>query len=99
MLLAAEIVWIISLAIIVLVVTPLVLYLCWRLVRGARNIEHHFALTLQAAVGVIKSTAAVPALEDTIKVAAGMLDTAGSIDKSSGAIEGLLVGRLEKGVG
>lgn len=96
---AAEVIWIVTLAIVVLVVTPLVLYLCWRLVRAARNIERHFAITLQAAAGVVENTAAVPALEDTIAVASRMLETAVSIDETSAAIEKLLVTRLETGVG
>lgn len=99
MLVAAEVIWIVTLAIVVLVVTPLVLYLCWRLVRAARNIERHFAFTLEAAAGVAQNTAAVSALEDTIGVAGGMLETAGSIEKTSAAIENLLVTRLETGVG
>lgn len=87
-------IWIATLAIVVLVVTPLVLYLCWRLVRGARNIDRLFAVTLTAAAGIAGSTAQVRALEDTIAVAGGMLETAGRLDEHSGAIEGLLLSRL-----
>lgn len=89
-------VWIVTL-VIVLILTPVVLYLCWRLVRGARNIEHHFEVTLKAATGVAAGTAAIPALQDTITVAGGMLQTAGSIDQHSGAIAGLLAARLREG--
>jgi len=92
---AIEVIWILTLAVIVVAVTPLVLYLCWRLVRGARNIERHFGVTLQAAVGVVGSTAAVPALEDTIQVAVGMLETAAALDQPSEAIKNLLVSRLQ----
>ncbi len=92
-----EIIWLVTLALIVLI-TPLVLYLCWRLVRAARNIERHFAVTLEATAGIVTSTAAVLALEDTIATASGILTTAGSVDKMSGAIEELLVGRLQRGV-
>ena len=90
-------IWIATLAIIVLVVTPYVLYLCWRLVRAARNIERHFAVTLKAAVGIAGNTSHVKALEDTIGVASGMLETAGKIDAHSAAIENLLVSRLKQG--
>ena len=89
-------IWIVTLAVIVLL-TPLVLYLCWRLVRGAKNIEHHFEVTLKAATGVAAGTAAIPALQDTIGVAGGMLQTAGSIDQHSAAIVGLLASRLKEG--
>ncbi len=92
-------IWIITLAIIVLIVTPYVLYLCWRLVRGAHNIERHFAVTLTAAVGIVGNTSHVKALEDTIGVAGGMLETAANLDAHSGAIEGLLVSRLPKAAG
>jgi len=92
-------IWIITLAIIVLIVTPYVLYLCWRLVRGAHNIERHFAATLTAAVGIVGNTSHVKALEDTIGVAGGMLETAANLDAHSGAIEGLLVSRLPKAAG
>lgn len=94
---AETVIWIITLAVIVLAVTPLVLYLCWRLVRASKNIEQHFAITLKAAVGVVGGTAAIPALEDTISVAGGMLETAGSIDARSGAIVNLLATRLKEG--
>ena len=88
-------IWIITLLIVVLI-TPLVLYRCWRLIRAARNIEQHFRITFAAAVGVAGNTGHVKALEDTIGVAGGMLETAGELDKHSGAIEGLLISRLPK---
>lgn len=88
-------IWIFTLAIVVLI-TPLVLYRCWRLIRGAHNIERHFAVTLEAAVGVVGNTSHTKALEDTIGVAGGMLETAADLDAHSGAIEGLLIGRLPR---
>ena len=97
MLIAAEVVWILTLLIIVFLITPLVLTLCWRLVLGARDIHHNFEGSLGAAAGVVKNTSYVGALKDTIGVAGGMLDTAGNLDKPSGAIEQLLVGRLKGG--
>ncbi len=87
-------VWIASLAVIVVFLTPLVLYLCWRLVRAARNIDRLFTVTYAAAVGVVESTSHEKALEDTIAVAGGMLETAGRLDQHSAAIEGLLLSRL-----
>lgn len=89
-------IWIVTLAIVVVLITPLVLYICWRLVRAARNIDRLFAVTYAAAAGVVDHTSHVPALEDTIAVAGGMLQTAGRLDEHSGAIEGLLVGRLRE---
>lgn len=90
-------VWIAALVVIVVFLTPLVLYLCWRLVRAARNIDRHFRITYAAAAGVIENTSHTGALADTIGVAGGMLETAGRLDEHAGAIEGLLLGRL-KGV-
>ena len=91
----ATVIWIVTLALIVVVVTPLVLYLCWRLMRAARNVHRHFEVTLAAAAGVVKSTSHVRALEDTIAVAGGMLETAQALDQHSGAIERLLLSRLK----
>jgi len=88
-------IWIVTLLIVV-AITPFVLYRCWRLIRGAHNIEQHFRVTLQAAVGIAGSTGHTKALEDTIGVAGGMLETAANLDAHSGAIEGLLIGRLPK---
>ncbi len=87
-------VWIATLVVIVVFLTPLVLYLCWRLVRAARNIDRLFAVTYASAVGVVEHTSHEKALEDTIAVAGGMLETAGRLDQHSGAIEGLLLSRL-----
>jgi hypothetical protein len=91
------IIWIVTLAVIVVVITPLVLYLCWRLVRSARNIDRLFSVTYAAAVGIVENTAHVTALEDTITVAGGMLETAAQLEQHSGAIEGLLLTRLRSG--
>lgn len=96
---AVATIWILTLAIIILVVTPYLIYLCWRLVRAAHNIERHFSVTLEAAGGIAGNTVHVSALEDTIGVASGMLGTAANLDAHSGAIEGLLIGRLAKGAG
>ena len=94
MLLAVEIVWLLTLAAVVLGVTPLVLYRCWRLVHAARDVNRHFGVTLAAAKGVAAHTAAIPALADTIGVAGQMLESAASIERTSAAIVGLLVGRM-----
>ena len=96
MLIAAEVVWILTL-LLILAITPLVLVLCYRLVQGALGIHHHFERSLEAAAGVVGNTSHVKALEATIGVAGGMLETAGRLDQHSGAIEQLLVGRLKGG--
>lgn len=93
------VIWIATLAVIVFVLTPLVLYMCWRLVRAARNIDRLFAVTYAAAGGVVEHTGQVKVLEDTIEVAGGMLETAGRLDQHSGAIEALLLGRLRSATG
>ena len=92
---AVAAIWIATLVIVV-VITPFVLYRCWRLIRGAHNIEQHFRITLTAAVGIVGNTSHVVALEDTLGVAGGMLETAGNLDAHSAAIEGLLISRLPK---
>lgn len=89
-------IWIATLAVIVVFLTPLVLYMCWRLVRAARNIDRLFGVTYAAAGGAVEHTSHMGALEDTIAAAGGMLETAGRLDQHAGAIEGLLVQRLQE---
>ncbi|MDA8394783.1 MAG: hypothetical protein ACYCX9_12340 [Candidatus Dormibacteria bacterium] len=95
MLLAAQIIWIVTLAIIVFVMTPLVVFQCRRLVRAAHDIERHFSVILTAAAGVVSATAATTELGGTITTAGEMLATAGSIEQTSTAIEDLLTSRLQ----
>lgn len=48
-------IWIVTLVLIVFLITPFVLYLCWRLVRAARNIDRLFSVTYAAAGGIVET--------------------------------------------
>lgn len=77
----------------VVVVLPVTVYLLHRALNAARGIERHFAATLQAGLGVAGNTANIAALEQTIEVAGGMLETAGRINDDAATIETALAAR------
>ncbi|HSH37303.1 MAG TPA: hypothetical protein VK993_00845 [Chthoniobacterales bacterium] len=74
-------IWAITLAIITFVVVPVALYWLTRLLRAARMIERYTREMLEAGVGIANNTAAVPALEQTLK-------TAGSLVEASRLLKG-----------
>ncbi|MGQ0571874.1 MAG: hypothetical protein ACT4P5_20410 [Armatimonadota bacterium] len=84
---AILVIWWITLIVAVAVVLPLAWYLLHRVLGAARNIERYAAETLVAGVGIAQNTAAISALEATIGVAGQILDGAGAIARSTGAIE------------
>jgi hypothetical protein len=90
---AVYVIWWVVLAIAVLIVVPLALYLLQRTLGAARHIERYFAETLASGAVIAESTSAEPALNDTIAVASGMLETAGAIEQKAGAAAGVLVER------
>ena len=67
-------IWAITLAIITFVVVPVAVYWLQRLLQAARSIELYTREMLQAGVGVANNTAAVPALEETLKVAGSLVE-------------------------
>ncbi len=91
---AVYVIWWLVLAIAVFIVLPLALYLLQRTLRAARHIERYFAETFAAGAVIAESTGAEPALNDTIAVASGMIETAGAIEQKAGAAAGVLVGRV-----
>ena len=92
-------IWWVTLIVAVVVVLPLAWYLLHRVLLAARNIERYAAETLSAGVGIAQNTAAISALETTIGVAKKILEGAGAIAGSAGAIEGALGRRTLKGGG
>jgi hypothetical protein len=74
-------IWAITLAIITFVVVPVALYWLQRLLKAARMIERYTREMLEAGVGIANNTAAVPALEETLK-------TAGSLVEASKLLKG-----------
>lgn len=87
------ILWWILLGVAVFVVLPVVVYMLHRTLNAARGIERYFATTLEAGLGIAGNTANIAALEDTITVAGGILETAGQIERHAGTIETALGAR------
>lgn len=92
------ILWWMLLAVAVLVVLPVVVYMLHRTLNAARGIEHYFATTLEAGLGVAGNTVNIAALEDTIAVAGGILETAAEIEQHAATIESALGARAGKGL-
>lgn len=88
-------IWIIGL-ILALILGPLATYHLSRLLEAARYTERYTAETLQAGVGIAGNTQAIAALDTTIQVAQGMLDSAGKIDRHTADIEQLLADRARR---
>ncbi len=71
--------WILLLATFLLVI-PLVVFLLHRTFTAARYIERYLAGMAQAGQGIAENTRHVQALEETIQVAAQMLEVAGNLE-------------------
>jgi hypothetical protein len=84
--------------ILAVVVLPLAVYLLHRALMAARQIERYAARALEAGEGIAGNTHTIGALEDTISVATGILETAGSIEGRTGTIEEVLEARADGGV-
>lgn len=89
---AVYVLWIIALVVVLLVV-PIAVYYLQRLLTDGLRIKRYTAEMLTAGLGIAGNTQHVVALEDTIQVATGILNTAGAINEHSGAIENLLASR------
>src|SRR5713101_3786464 len=77
---AVYVLWIIALALVVLVV-PIAFYYLHRLLQDGLHIKRYTAEMLTAGLGIAGNTQHISALENTIQVATGILDTAGAIDQ------------------
>ena len=93
---AVYVIWIITLAIAVVVILPLVVYLLQRTLTAARNIERYFAEMRDAGVGIANNTHHIKDLDDTIAVATQLLSTAESIKAHTGTIGSALTERVAK---
>ena len=89
---AVYVLWIIALVVVLLVV-PIAVYYLQRLLSDGLHIKRYTAEMLTAGLGIAGNTQHISALEDTIQVATGILNTAGAINEHSGAIESLLANR------
>ena len=90
-------IWWTTLAIVVVVIVPLAVILLHRTLRAALSIRRYLDEMLTAGVGIAGNTQPIKALDDTIAVAGGMLQTAGSLKQHSGTIAQVLSARAAQG--
>lgn len=93
---AVYIIWALLLAVVILFVTPVTIFLLYRVHRIARAIERYFAEMAEAGVGIAENTSHIKALEDTIQVATTILSVAGNINNHSATIKDTLASRADK---
>ncbi len=84
---AVYVIWWATLIVAVVIVLPLAVYLLHRALMAARQIERYAALALEGGVGIAGNTENIAALEGTISVATGILETTQSIEEHTGTIE------------
>lgn len=89
-----NILWLILLIVTVLVL-PILIHLLHRTWNAACNIERYFLEMKQAGLGVAENTSHISALDETINVASGILEVAGSIDQHSETLKNTLAKRAE----
>ncbi len=92
---AVIVLWTILLIVTVLLL-PLIISLLHRTWVASKNIERYFKEMLEAGLGIAGNTEHIKALDDTIKVAGGMLEVAGEIDANANTIKGALADRAAK---
>ena len=91
------VIWGTVLAVVVVVIVPLAIGLLQRTLNAALSIRRYMAEMLEAGVGIAENTASVSALNDTIAVAGGMVETAGQLKEHSGTIAKVLAERAAGG--
>ncbi len=90
---AVYVIWIAVLAVAVLIILPLSVFLLQRTLNAARQIERYFAEMRDAGTDIARHTGHIKALDETIDVAAQILQTAGSINEHSDVIKTTLAAR------
>jgi hypothetical protein len=90
-------IWLATLLIAVFVIVPLAVLLLHRTLRAAISIRRYLDEMLAAGVGIAGNTAAIVALDDTIKTATTMVGVAGDIKGHSGTIASVLAQRATQG--
>jgi len=86
-------IWWVMLVAAVVVVLPVVVYLLHRLWRAARSIEGYTGEALAAGLGITRNSAAVGALDETVKLGGELGSVAASIRRHSAAIDKTLADR------
>lgn len=89
-------IWWIGLLLTLVVFVPLSVMLLHRLWRTARSIQVYAREALAAAQGIAGNTGQIGALDETIRVAGGILTAAGSIEQRLNAATSVLARRAER---
>ena len=92
-----QIIWAVTLLVVVVVIVPLAVLLLHRTLRAAISIRRYLDEMLTAGVGIAGNTASIKALDETIGVAVSMVKVAGEIKSHSGTIASVLAGRAAQG--
>jgi hypothetical protein len=87
------VIWSVLLVVAVVMVLPVVLYLLHRLWRAAHSIERYTADALAAGLGIARNTAAIAALDETVRLGGELGAAAASIRRHSAALEKSLADR------
>lgn len=90
-----NILWLILLIVTVLVL-PYLIHLLHKTWQAARSIERYFKEMKEAGIGVANNTEHVKDLNDTIGVASGILEVAGSINERADTLKTTLATRAKK---
>ena len=93
---AVEWIWAATLAVVIVVIVPLAIALLHRTFNAAWSIRRYLREMLRAGVGIAGNTASVTALNDTIRVAGTLVETAGSIKEHTGTIASVLAARAAR---
>jgi hypothetical protein len=94
---AALWVWAITLGVVTVVIVPLAVYLLQRTLRAARSIERYTREALAAGGGIAANTAAVAALEDTIRAASSLLEAAEQLKRRATEVGDAVAGARGRG--
>ncbi len=94
---AVYLIWQTVLVIVLVAIVPLAIYLLQRTLRGALNIKRYFKEMLTAGVAIAENTSSIVALNDTITVATGMVETSQRLDEHSATIATVLSDRAAGG--
>ena len=86
-------IWTAGLALTLIVFVPLSVVLLHRLWQAARSIQLYARDALAAAAGIAGNTALIPALDQTIQTAGGILSTASAIEQKLNGATALLARR------
>ena len=96
---AVYVIWWGILLIVVFIIVPLAIIRLHRLLRSALAIKRYLNEMLTAGVGIADNTNSISALNDTITVAGGMVQTAQQLNEHSGTIAQVLAERAKRGDG